>query len=442
MKRLTSQRFCNCLRQLFRLDRRLLAACLLSTCIAGAHADRPQVMRAKVIKQLQEIQTLFEQEQYSQVLASTAKLRSTDLPEYELWQVLFIEAYTHINLSGHRQAIAILRQILSYDTTPQELRQNTLNTLVQLYMVEEEHALALETADALIENALAPEPKHAIFKGQALYYLGRHRQALAEIDRALALARQMDQAPLEPWLLLKNAALFELERIEDMIEVMRLLLALYPKDRYITNLSALYSQLEMPEKQLALLEPLYEQGGLTQAYHLVSLANLYMALGTPYKAGKLLQQSLQAERIEKDFGNLEMLGKAWQLAAEHERAIDAYNAAADFGEDGDILVRVAYLHIARGDWQLAESALDRAFEKGELSEPGNAYILQGMARFNQKNLPTARRSFIQAAKFSPAQMHAQQWLQYVDNESRSRRSLEEAILQHACPRQPGGTVEC
>ncbi|TQV70192.1 hypothetical protein FKG94_22005 [Exilibacterium tricleocarpae] len=396
---------------------------MLFACAADSYADRPQVMRARVIKQLQEIQTLFEQEQYAQVLAATTRLKDTDLPEYELWQVLTIEAYTHINLAANTAAIAILRQILTYDGLPQELRQNTLNTLVQLYMMEEQHSLALATADELIAVALAPEPGHAIFKGQALYYLERHEQALAEIDRALTLARDKSLPLLEPWLLLKNAALFELDRVADMIEVMRLLLTLYPKDRYITNLSALYSQLDMPEKQLTLLEPLYEQGGLSQAYHLISLASLYMALGTPYKAGKVLQQSLEEGRIEADFDNLDLLGKAWQLADERARAIDAYNAAAELSEGGDILVRIAHLHIAAGDWRRAEASLDRAFAKGDLSEPGNAHILRGMARFSQKKLPAARRAFIQAAKFSEAQLHAEQWLGYVDAEIKSRRSL-------------------
>jgi tetratricopeptide (TPR) repeat protein len=127
-----------------------------------------------------------------------------------------------------------------------------------------------------------------------------------------------------------------------------------------------------------------------------------------------------------------MLGQAWQVSAEVERAIPVFEDAADKSEEGDIYARLAQLYLDRDDHSQAIRAADLAFEKGGLRNPGDIYVVKGMSLFELDRLDQALDAFRNAQRIARreddrvGQNIARQWLSYVESESERRRRLREA----------------
>ncbi len=222
--------------------------------------------------------------------------------------------------------------------------------------------------------------------------------------------------PRENWLLLKNAIYYSRDDYRGMLKVVQQLTELYPRDRYLLNMAAIYGELGNSKRQLSLLEPLYEKGSLENSTHMVNLASLYMLHDIPYKAASMLERELAAENLEPTLNNLEMLSQAWLLASRPERAAAPQKRAAGMADHGRGYLSLARIHMSLLQWEEAEWALQRAFEKGGIRDKGGARLMLGMAQFNQKNFRDARRSFARAGEEPKTENLAQQWLAYLERE--------------------------
>jgi hypothetical protein len=74
---------------------------------------------------------------------------------------------------------------------------------------------------------------------------------------------------------------------------------------------------------------------------------------------------------------------------------------------------LARLHIERETWKPAATALNKALSRGGLAEPGNAYLLQGIAHYESAHRQLAREAFEQARRFDKVRDNARQWLAYL-----------------------------
>ena len=68
------------------------------------------------------------------------------------------------------------------------------------------------------------------------------------------------------------------------------------------------------------------------------------------------------------------------------------------------------------EWNAAERSARLALDKGGLREPGDAWLLVGMALARGEKLEAARVAFIEAAEYESSEKWAQQWLRFVDVE--------------------------
>ena len=110
-----------------------------------------------------------------------------------------------------------------------------------------------------------------------------------------------------------------------------------------------------------------------------------------------------------------MLGSAWLQAREQEKAIQAFTRAAPLSDNGNLYLQVAQLHIDRNEWQQGREALEKALAAGGLKQPGNAYLLLGIARMELEDTDKAVKAFEQAAQFSETSKSANQWLRFISS---------------------------
>ena len=413
---------------------------VLGLIIAGAYASSALgqnstrdskltvAMSQQVFDGLQQAQTLIEAQQYSSGYVKLTELQEKPkLSPYETAQIWNLTAYAYYLQERYVEAIRAYENVLAQPQVPEAIVQSTLKTLSQLFFTVEDYAMALKTVKRLMAAVADPSPDVYLLLGQAHFQLKEYKQAVSPITTGIKKYRSQGKAPRENWLLLLRVCYYELKDYQPMINVLKELVALYPKEQYILTLAGIYSELGDTRKQLSLTEALYESGYLTESHHFVNLANLYLLHGVPYKAATVLQKEIDSENLAADLRNLRLLSQAWYQAREDGKAVPPLSRAASLSGDGELYVRLAQTYINLDQWQDAADAAQKGLEKGGIKRADVANILLGMALFNQRKLNAARRAFANAAGDKRSQKAATQWIAYVDSELKRNDSLEQTL---------------
>ena len=384
-------------------------------------AEKVMGMSKRVYDAINEVQLLFDEERWQEALTELEVVRERKLNNYERGHILNMMGYALYELDQMSLAFATNSEALALEDLPDSQRRQLLTTTSQLALVVEDYAAAEAYAQQLISSPgkTPPMPMSWVILAQA--YIGQERweQAIEPLKTAIRMQSEREAGnPKENWLSMLSAAYYNIEDYAAMREVLYQLVTLYPKERYLINLAALHGQLGETDRQLALVESLLDDQRLEKGHHLLSLANLFLAHGMPYKAAELLDREMLAERIETSQRNLELLSQAWYMAGEEERAIPPLEAAAAIAENGKLYLRVARLYMDTYQWPQAYKAARQADIKGGLRDPGDAILLQGMALARQEKFDEARAIFERAAKSDETNKWAAQWLKFIASEER------------------------
>jgi tetratricopeptide (TPR) repeat protein len=155
---------------------------------------------------------------------------------------------------------------------------------------------------------------------------------------------------------------------------------------------------------------------LTTESELIRLAQGYLFHEVPYEAAKVLEEGIEAGQIEANAKNLQSLGDAWLHARELDKAIGPLKRSAAKSGDGNLYIRIAQVHLERGENAEAVTALKKGIAKGGLDDPGNAYLLVGIAHVTDKRFGPAREAFAKAAGYEKNRAAAAQWARHVDQQ--------------------------
>ena len=380
-------------------------------------------MNERVLKQINEVQELIDDEDYDDALEELEGMNRRRLSSYETAHVLNIEGYIYFQQGDAARAQQSYEGALAQERLPNSMLANLRLTLGRLGLMQENFDYALGHLRALLSIPDQDKPSNRVLLANAYFGKNEFRAALGELDIALDRSRARGEKPRENWLGLLAAVYYELEDFESMRDVTYELAVTYPRQQHFMNLAALYGQLGDQKRQLALVESLMEQGRLSSEQHLKLIANLYMAQDLPYKAARLLETELDSGRIEADVQSLELLSQAWYGAARVDKAIPPLEEAAKMAEDGEVYVRVARLYLDAYDWENAARATREALRKGELRDEGNVWLIQGMALARMSRWGDAAETFARAAQFEESARYAEQWIAYVDSEREREAAL-------------------
>lgn len=381
-------------------------------------------MSEMVYKALQNVQGLIDSNHQDEALQQLARLRESRISEYEKAHTWNMAAFIYFEQERYDEAIDAYRQIISLERIPGSLRQSSLKGLSQLGLMQENFGDAIVYAEELLALQENPDPELYILMGQALYRLERYEEALHPVERAIAMQHESGTSIKENWLLLLNAIHYNRQDYNGMKATLRALIADYPRPSYLLNLAAVYSELDDTQAQTGIMESLYESGNLHQETQLVNLANLYMYHKVPYKAAQLLQKGIDNGTVRENHRNYQYLAQAWQLAGDMERALTPLTRAAEYADTGDTYMQLAQIYFNLTRWREVEESVQNALGKGELKQRGNAYLLLGMSRFNQKRFEPARTAFEHAREEADMAKLAEQWLGYLEMEQSRYAALE------------------
>ncbi len=400
-----------------------LLVCLCLLCISICASAKPTYgMRAKVYADVQKVQALLEQKQWQDAVELIEHLQKQRLSDYELAQTWDIKGMAFYQQNKLALAIQGYTEVVNLkEAIPEGMYQRALRTLAQLNMMADNYQAAIVHANELV--IVQKDADIYMLLAQAHYRLDQFEKALISVNNAKEMQKLGTKQPKETWLQLENAIHHALSDYPAMLKVLQQLVLLYPKPEYVLYMASVYGELDQLAKQTTLLESLYERGELKTEGQLLNLASLYVVEEVPYKGALLLEKALANGQLAPSEKVNNLLVSAWTAAKEPEKAMTALQSLVSISGNSDDQMRLAYQYFDLEHWQETVDTTETALNNEDLSDPGNALILLGMAQMKQDDFDLAQQTFIRAAKHEAVKKLASQWLHYAEQEQQKHAEL-------------------
>jgi tetratricopeptide (TPR) repeat protein len=412
----------------------LLCGMFLAAGVVHAQDDQPpeqqtkeaQAVSKEVYDDIQKAQEAVDAENYQGALRILQSLQRQELTDYERANVLNYVGFVHYNVENVTEAIRAYEQLIAIPELEPQMLKQTVYTLAQLNMMEENYQKSLNYLDQWFTLEANPGPQPYILYAQNLYQVDRFDDMIDPILTAMEIARQRDVPIKEDWYVLLNFAHFQQENYAEVKNINKILLQNWPKKRYWFQLAGAYTELGEERNLIAAYDAAHTQGLLSTEPELVTMAQLYMQYEVPYKAAKLLEEEIESGRVEGDAANYRLLSQAWQLAMDDEKAIPALQEAARLDEDGELYLRLANAYLNQGDYDECASAARQGLRVGGIDTPANAQITLGMCLYNLKQYQNAIEAFRAAARTERTRRMARQWIDVIEADIERDRQIEMA----------------
>lgn len=377
-------------------------------------------------KKLLEAQELLQGEKYAEARALLASFNQEKLNPYERAVVNQMIGYAWANEGNYEEAGNSLAKAISEEALPPGQMLNTRYNLAQIYLMQEHYDKAVTQFERWFQDTESPTSSAYYALASAYYQAGREDDAVAPAEQAVFLSDE----PKESWLQLVVALYLDRKRYQDALPLVEQLVTRFPKKIYWVQLAAVYFSLERDKESFAVQQLAYDQGLLDSDRELRRLAQMYLYNDIPYRAALVLEKGLENGNVKPDQDAWQILGNSWLSAREFSRAIGPLEKAAALAKDGELWLRLAQVHVQREEWPEAiaavQKALDKGLDKGGPNTPCHGYLLIGIARYNQKNLPAARASVSRALGCDKTREMAQRWLGFLEREEQRLQALQQS----------------
>jgi len=393
----------------------VLTVLLLTTAVFSQAETGGQTMRPMVFRMLETAQTQIDEKNYAGAKAELDKLSKMNRNNYEKAMTFNIYAYLYFSQDDYKGAIKSYESVLAL-SIPDGLRQTTLYSLAKLSLATENYSKSIEYLRKWQKITKKPNAESHIMLGQSYLQLNDDGMALDEIKKGMQLARSEGRIIKENWYLLERSVYYKQGDYKGLERNLKELVAFYPKTQYWLQLSAVYDELKQVGRSLAVLETAYDKGFLKKENELMSFASLLLQVEIPFKAAKVLEAGINDKLIESNTKNLAMLADAWMLSKEYDKAIQVLQASVAVSDNGEQAFKLAQVYMEKNEWEKSGQFIAKAIEQGKLKDEGSAYLIQGLAYFNQKKLDSAVQAFYKAKKYEKQSQAAEQWLNYVEQE--------------------------
>ena len=387
--------------------KRLLTALLALGLSVSVQA---QTLSEITYKRLTKIHELIGEENYSEALQRLDKLvSSVKRDDYEHAMVLQTYGFIYAQRGDYPKAAEYFQRAIDLEALPPNQVAQMKYSLGQFHIATEQYRKGIKVLEeyfATTDQAIPPEAR--VLLATAYAQIKQYRKALPPLTQAI----RESEDPKESWYQLKLALHYEQKDYSNSAKTLLEMVAKFPiKKEYWKQLSGIFMELRKDRDALAILALADRQGLLDEGKELKNLTNLFLYLDIPYKAAKTLDEAIRAGVVEADEETLEVLANSWLGARETERAIDVLERVAKITDDGELVLRLAYLYVEREDWRKVIPTLEKARKLG-VKKPGQSALLQGIAATELGSHEQAIKAFSVALKYDSTKKQAQAWLQH------------------------------
>lgn len=379
---------------------------------AEEREEPPASMSESFYRRLSRVHELLDEDNLGEALELMDRIRPDRISDYEAAQLYQTYGFVYSQLEREDEAFDAFQKCLELDALPTLVQQGIVYSVAGYYSGEERFEESNSTLLRWFRHEAEPRSEAYILMGANFAQREMMREALPYVIRANELA----EAPNENWRNLQLAIHVELRQIPEAIELLKENIGIWPdKLRFYQVLSGLYMEAENDEGALSALTIPWHRGMLEAESDILSLTRLNLFLENPARAGEILSEAMERGYVEENFENLRLLLNSWTMAREMERAVEAIDKLAELADDGEFFHRKAMLLNETGDWEGVVDSCGRALEKGSLENPGEVWILQGVALAELRRFDEAIQAFESAKREGTDNIrrNANAWIGYV-----------------------------
>lgn len=388
--------------------------------------ERQGLLTERSHRDLTRVYDLIGDEKYQEALASLGTLLNrSGLSDYERAMMVQLRGHVYLATERYDAALRDFDEVIRQDAMPNVRHFQMMYQMAQVYIVQEQFERGLAMLDEWFAYTETVTAAAYEMQASALAQLSRYREAIVAIDKAIAMSSE----PKDSWYQLKLAMHFELKQYPQAAAVLDILITRDPdRKSYWTQLASVYMAMDDQRKALSVMALAHRKGLLDRESEWVQLFQLYSYIEAPYKAAQILQDGLTRNIIESTQRRWEDLGNSWYTAHELDRALEAYARAGSLSADGKIDLQRAYILVDQEKWAEAEQALAEATRKGGLDRECNAFLLLGMAQFEQGKRQAAQQSFNRSASDDRCRSGATQWIRHLEEtRPRAAQTVDEQV---------------
>jgi len=376
-------------------------------CVAEKQAAS---MSEAVYHGVDEANKLIVKKQMDEAIEKLIKLAENG-SDFDKAVVYYNLGFAYSSKNDYANAAKAFAKAVALKALPQQQHQQLQFNLGQLYIVAGQHEEGIKTLQDYITGACTPPPPEAhIFLANALIEKKRFKEAVPQIDLALAKAK----APNQTWLEMKLAVNYELKDFKACAASLVQLIGLAPtKPDYWKQLSTMFFEMKQDMEAVAVLAVAERQGFIDKPTERKNLYNVYMMLDLPFKAGLLMQDALDKNVLPANEENLESVANAWINARESVRAEATLKKLAAASEKGEFFYKLGAMYGDEERWKESRDMLTKALQKGGVKRTGEAWMRIAVAEHNLKNTPAAVAALQKSMTYDDTRKQAAAWLRHL-----------------------------
>lgn len=259
-------------------------------------------------------------------------------------------------------AIAYFQKAVDADGLDNNAHYSIMLNLAQLQQQEEKYADSLATFDRFFAETKSNDPTTLVVKGQGLYLMKRYDEAAATIKQAI----EASDDPKPEWMSLLMQVYLDADNLGEAVIAAEQIAAANPDDkRAQMNLASIYSQADMPDKAVAILETLRTSGQLDSANEYKVLFTTYAGVeGREKDVVAVINEGLDKGVLQPEYNTYVALAQAYYFSDQPAQAITAYQKAAPLAKDGETYLNLARVLQQENRIGEAKAAARQALAKG------------------------------------------------------------------------------
>jgi len=318
-------------------------------------------------------------------------------------------------------AIAKFKEAYALDALPNSQQFQVLYNIAIMQIQSEKYDDSLNTINEWFKVTGAQKADAYALQGNAYYRMEKYQPAVEAMKKALSLSDK----PSDSWNQILMASYAELDQFDEAAKVVEQQLAKNPNDaKLTTQLATIYVKGKQDQKAVDLLAAAKQKGLLTSENDYKLMAQLYDQLDKPKEGAAVLSEGFSKGIIKPSYEMYKLLGDSYALGNDDTHALDAYGKASPLSKDGNIDYVRGSLLMNNDRGKEAVDALRQAVAKGNLKQPGEAYILLGDAENNNNNSAGASAAWEKARAYPSTK-------QMADSRLKNMKSGKGPIIKHA-----------
>lgn len=362
------------------------------------------------------------------VLDLMETLKRRKINSYEKAQVWNTLAFAYYTLDDTPNTLKAYENVLKEEIT-EALEQSALRALFQLYYAQEEYQKSIDYMGRWETLKGKKDVAITFIKATAYYQLDNFEKSLENALLVEQLATTEEKTVKENWLYLQVVVYNELKDFDNVIKVLEKLIVAYPKKQYWMHIAGMYAEKEMEDKSLSAYYAAYSQGMFDKESEVVMLSQRLLNAEVPFEAAKVLQKGFDEGLVEKNEKNIKLLAMSYTMSQDMELAIDAWKAATEFADDGELHYRLAQALANQDRHKEATDSYREALKMGGLKKGQDidASFWMGISLMQIKEWDDATDAFKAASKDKKRAKSAKQYIAYIRGEKRRLAALKEML---------------